>query len=111
MESRLFAFALGGAAGLSAATLALGICWIGAVAALAIASLLPSGSIYATGVAMLLRMFLTLGLGVTLHVQLPRLATNGMIFYLLGFYLVALAIETALAVAQVSTDSHSQKAI
>jgi hypothetical protein len=105
------AFALRGAAGISAATLALGVCWIGAAAALAIASFLPGGSVHATGVAMLLRMFLTLGLGVTLHVQMPALAANGMIFYLIGFYMVALAIETALAVAQVSTDSHSPKAI
>jgi hypothetical protein len=51
-----------------------------------------------------------LALGVTLHLQVPQLANDGMIFYLLVFYLVALAAETALAVAQISSGNHSHKA-
>ncbi|MEX2114398.1 MAG: hypothetical protein WD845_14485 [Pirellulales bacterium] len=106
-----FAYGIRASAGLWAAAVACGVCWVGAAAALALASLFPRGSVHGTGVAMLVRMFLPLALGVTLHVQVPALAKDGMIYYLLGFYLVALAAETALAVAQVSSGSHSQKAV
>jgi hypothetical protein len=105
-----FAYELRGTDALEASGVAAGVCWIGAVAALALASFFPAGSLPAMGVAMLVRMLLPLALGVTLHLQVPRLATDGMIFYLLAFYLVALAAETALAVAQISAGNHSPKA-
>jgi hypothetical protein len=105
-----FAYELGGPDALFASGVAAGVCWIGAAAALALASFFPAGSLPAMGVAMLVRMLLPLALGVTLHLQVPQLARDGMIFYLLVFYLVALATETALAVAQISSANHSHKA-
>ncbi len=105
-----FAYELRGTDALFASGVADGVCWVGAAAALAFASFFPAGSLPAMGVAMLVRMLLPLALGVTLHLQVPRLAGDGMIYYLLAFYLVALAAETALAVAQISTGNHSHKA-
>jgi hypothetical protein len=40
-------------------------------------------------------------LGVGLHVKDPGLAAAGLIFYVIVFYMVALAADTALLVAQV----------
>jgi hypothetical protein len=105
-----FAYELRGNDALFASAVADGVCWIGAAAALAFASFFPAGSLPALGVAMLVRMLLPLALGVTLHLQVPQLASDGMIYYLLAFYLIALAAETALAVAQISTANHSHKA-
>jgi hypothetical protein len=56
---------------------------------------------------MLSRTLIPLVLGVLLHAKVPVLAEGGMIFYLLVFYLLTLALETALLLAQIT--SHSSR--
>ncbi len=107
------AFALRGTNGLLAVGVAAGVCWFGAVITLPIAALFrgPSAMMYGLALSMLGRTMLPLVLGVALHFASPMLADAGMIYYLLVFYLLTLAVETVLAVASVAHDPTSQKAI
>jgi hypothetical protein len=97
------ALAASGLPGLVAALVAAAVCLVGAELALALAALFhgPAAAMYALAVGMLARTVVPMLLGVTLHLAVPELAAAGMIFYLLGFYFVALAAETALLVARI----------
>jgi hypothetical protein len=98
------AYAVSGIDGLLAAAAAAGVCWLGAALALAAGRLFhgPSAALYAMTIGMLARTFLPLALGVVLQLNVPRLAENGMIFYLLIFYAVAMAVETTLTLSQIA---------
>jgi len=54
---------------------------------------------YGMVAGMLIRMSVVLAVAVTLKRGVPELAGGALIFFLLGFYLLALAIETATAAA------------
>jgi hypothetical protein len=97
------AFAISGYAGMIAAAVGGLVCLAGAELALALASLFrgPAAAMYALAVGMLARTIVPMLLGVALHLSVPRLAAAGMIFYLLIFYVVALATETVLLVAKI----------
>jgi hypothetical protein len=97
------AYELRGTEGVAAAGVAAMICWLGAIAAVPVSSLFrgPAAVTYGVGLAMFARMALPLAVGVTLHALVPRLAEAGMIYYLLAFYFLALALDTTLAVAQI----------
>jgi hypothetical protein len=98
------ALATSGEAGLIAAAAGGLISLAGAEGALVLSALFrgPAAAMYALAVGMLARTIVPLVLGVALHLGVPRLASAGMIFYLLGFYLVALAAETALVIAKIA---------
>lgn len=107
------AYQLRGIQGLAAAGVAAGICWLGAVGAAPIAALFhgPSAVMVGIGLSMLARTVLPLIVGVTLHAMVPALAEGGMIYYLLAFYLLTLATETVVSVAQIPRSPKLQKAI
>jgi hypothetical protein len=97
------AYELSGNDGLVASLIGAVVCWTGALLALAIAACLhgPAAAMYSMLLGMFARAFVPLLLGVVLHLQFPELASSGMIFYLLSFYLVALVAETVLLLAQI----------
>lgn len=97
------AYAFSGSAGVVAAAVGAGVCFVGGGLALSIAGLLnhSSAAMVSLALAMLARTLIPLVLGVALHRAVPLLAGAGMIFYLLVFYMVALATETALMLAKV----------
>jgi hypothetical protein len=90
---------LDGSLGLAAAAVAAGLCLLGAAAALAIADRLRrSGEILAAlwlGTA--LRIGVPFVAGMAIHLRGGPLAQAGLLWYLLGFYLVALATGTILS--------------
>jgi hypothetical protein len=109
------AYAISGSAGVIAATVAAGLCLAGAEFAL-IATVpfsgRPSAAMYSLTVGMLARALIPLMFGVALHLRVPWLADAGMVFYLLIFYMVALATETALMLAKIPpTTASSGKAV
>jgi hypothetical protein len=98
-----------GPAGLLAAPVAAGICLLGAVLALIVSHLLrePRVALYGMLFAMLFRMGIPLTFAVTVHLRGGALAEAGVLYYLLVFYPVTLAVETALSLPgpQASTAS------
>jgi hypothetical protein len=103
------AFAISGSAGMIAAAVGGLVCLVGAEIALALAALFrgPAAAMYSLAVAMLARTIVSMVFGVALHLAVPMLAAAGMIFYLLIFYVVALATETVLMVAKVAPSTAS----
>lgn len=97
--------------GLFAAAIAGGITMLGATLALVLNSVFrtPATAMHAMALSMLARTMLPLGLGVVLHFNVPALATAGMIYYLLVFYLAALALDTTLSLAHLAGNSGSNK--
>lgn len=108
------AYAISGSAGVIAATVAGGVCLVGAEFAL-IATLPfsgPSAAMVSLAVGMLARTLIPLSAGVVLHASVPFLAGAGMIIYLLIFYMIALATETVLTVAKIPpATTPSEKAV
>jgi hypothetical protein len=103
------AYAISGSAGVIAAAVAAGVCLIGAEFAL-IAMLPfggPSAAMQFLAVGMLARTLIPLVAGVVLHLTVPFLAAAGMIFYLLVFYMIALATETVLTLAKIPPSTAS----
>jgi hypothetical protein len=81
-----------------AAAVAAGLCWAGALAALVLQWLFR-GTRYAlvgTLGAMLPRLGIPLACGVLLQILSSALAESGLLVYLVAFYPVTLAVETAL---------------
>ncbi|MGD9721736.1 MAG: hypothetical protein AB7O59_05385 [Pirellulales bacterium] len=107
------AYSLAGSAGVVAASVAAAVCWLGGAVALLLTALArgPSMAMYGVALAMLSRTLLPLALGVSLHFAVPALAAAGLVYYLLVFYLVVLAAETLLAVAQISQFSGPHEAM
>jgi hypothetical protein len=105
------AYRVSGTGGLVASAAGAGVCLLGAHLALALSALFHgrSGHVTVLAPAMLARTLVPLVIGVVLHVQVPSLATSGMVFYLLVFYLVALATETVLLIAKIPPAKTSSK--
>jgi hypothetical protein len=105
------AYRISGQNGILAASVGAGACWLGAQLAVAISALCggSAGALNAMLLGMLGRMLLPLLIGVTLHVYVPALAHAGMIFYLMVFYLIVLASETLLMLAQVAATAPFRK--
>jgi hypothetical protein len=90
------AFFLTGQSGLSAATLAAGLCWFPAVLALLVAGHLTGRPLTRLLAAMGLRMALPLMVGVIVVLHGGPLVRAGFLNYLVIFYLLTLTVETAL---------------
>ncbi len=108
-----WAYYTAGNLGMAACGAAAGIVWLGAAIALPIASLLagPATAVFGVTLAMFARAAVPLAAGVTLHFQSPALAQAGLIYYLLVFYMVALATETALLLARIPRTHKSPNAV
>lgn len=93
------AFYRNGSTGLWAAALAALFCLTGALMALIASHALrgPQFALLAMFVGMAARMGVPLFLGVALHLRGGPLAEAGLLYYLLVFYPVTLAVETALS--------------
>ena len=90
---------LGGSVALAAAALAGGLCLAGAAAAVVIADRLrgPSGALAALWLGMALRTGVPFVVGIAVHLHGGPLAQAGLLWYLVVFYLVSLAVGTFLA--------------
>jgi hypothetical protein len=98
------AFSVSGITGVTSATVAALICLFAAEAGLLVANCFrgPAAAMNGALAAMIVRMAIPLGLGVALHLIYPMLAASGMIFYLIAFYMVDLAAETAILIAAIA---------
>ncbi len=98
------AASLSGTLGLRAALVAAVACYAGAQFSLLISALLRGGATIMNRLVMgmIARAMFPMVLGAGLHLRDPELADAGLILYVLVFYLVTLAADTALLVAQVS---------
>jgi hypothetical protein len=95
----LWAYSRSGAIGVAAAAIAGGVCWLSASLALVSVYLgqklgNPIGGIVGS---MFFRMGLPLGAGLAIQQWQPPLAGAGCFLMILGLYLVALVVETALS--------------
>ena len=90
---------LEGRLGVVAAAISAGLCLAGAGVSLAAANALRARDRVLRGmlIGIIARMIIPLGFGVGLHFYSPPLAEAGLLVYLLVFYPVTLAVETALA--------------
>ncbi len=90
---------LKGGDGVFASAAAGGLCLLGGLTALLVALPFQKTSIAWAGVlaGMLPRMFLPLGLGLLLYFRVGPLASGGLLYYLLVFYPVMLALGTAMS--------------
>ncbi len=97
------AYGVSGLFGLKVALLAALLCWMGALFSLSISALIRGGVSVMNRLAlgMTARAMVPLVLGVGLHMKHADLAGAGLIFYVLVFYMVTLAADTALLVSQV----------
>ncbi len=97
------AIGVSGTFGLQAALLAALCCWLGAQFSLLIAALIRGGASLLQRIllGLVARAMFPLVVGTALHIRNPELATAGLIFYVLVFYMVTLAVDTALLIAQV----------
>jgi hypothetical protein len=103
------ALRLGGSLGLAAAAIAAGLCLLGAAAALAVTDRLrASGKILATlWLSAALRIGVPFGVGMAIHLHGGPLAQAGLLWYLVGFYLIVLATGTILSLPPTSRQCHS----
>jgi hypothetical protein len=92
-----------GAEGLQAAAIAAVVCWLGAQFSLAIAALIGEGASLLSRIwlGMAARAMFPLVIGTALHIRNPGLNAAGLIFYVLVFYMVTLAADTALLLSRV----------
>ena len=90
---------IGGSTALAAATLAAAFCLIGAAMALMASSLLPGPTLALAALmtSMAARMGIPLTLGLAIHLHGGPLAKAGLLYYLLIFYPITLAVETVLS--------------
>ena len=90
---------LEGGLGVAAAAIAAGLCLAGAGVSLAAANVLGARDRVLRGmlIGIIARMIIPLGFGVGLHFYSRPLAEAGLLVYLLVFYPVTLAVDTALA--------------
>jgi hypothetical protein len=97
------AVSLSGTFGLKTALLAAVACYVGAQFSLLISALIRGGAtiMHRLVLGMTARAMFPMVLGAGLHLRDPELASAGLISYVLVFYMVTLAVDTALLVAQV----------
>jgi hypothetical protein len=93
------AFHIGGLMGLAAAVLAASLCLAGGGIALMVSRLLlgPNLALAALMTSMTARMAIPLAFGLAIHLHGGPLAKAGLLYYLLVFYPVTLAVETMLS--------------
>lgn len=98
-----FAWQLNGREGLIAACLGAGICLFASAGAIAMSELFrgPHNALAAVLSGMLVRMAVPLIFVMIVYLRSNVLAEAGLVFYVLLFYLVTLAVETWMALAQV----------
>jgi hypothetical protein len=106
------AMRLNGSDGLRAAAIAAVCCWLGAQFSLLIAAMIRGGATLMTRIwlGMIARAMFPLVVGTALHLRDPQLAAAGLIFYVLVFYMVTLAADTALLLSQVPESVAPRKA-
>ena len=97
------ALCVGGPSALPASAAAGGICLLGAAIALAVGHVQrsPQAVLYGMLLGMAARMVIPLVCGLIIHLQGGPLTEAGFLYYLLVFYPVTLAVETALSLPQV----------
>ena len=98
-------FFLHGADGAWAAVAAALVVWISSTAALALGELFqggPNAALFKLLFGMTLRMALPLAACMVVHLSASSLDTAGFVFYVLGFYLLALPIDTVLSVTAIA---------
>lgn len=93
---------LGGSVALAAASLAAALCLTGATVALVVGNFLrgPRHALAALAAGMAVRMGVPLAPALAIHLQGGPLAEAGLLYYLLVFYPVTLAVETALSLPE-----------
>ena len=93
------AIRLGGSVALAAAAMAAVLCLAGAAAALVIVDRLrtPNSALAALWIGMSVRTGVPLAIGMAIHLHGGPLAQAGLLWYLLLFYLIALAVGTFLS--------------
>ena len=98
-----WSYGFGGIAGLRSVGVAAGVSLLAAELALLVGGLFrgPAAAMYGMVSGMTVRMAVALLLGVALQLGATDRADRAMIFYLLVFYMVTLAIETGLLLARV----------
>jgi hypothetical protein len=103
------AFRLSGEWGFWAATVAAGLCLASAEAALLILALLqgPNLALYGVLIGMLVRMGVPLIAGGVIYLVNQPLASAGLLYYVLIFYLATLVVETVLILSQIQNQSRS----
>jgi hypothetical protein len=96
----------------TAAALAASICWFGATLAMLFTAWLrgPQGALYALLFGMFFRMGLPLIAGLMLSRKFVALEAAGFFGLILGFYLVALVVETLLVIPLVHNQQAAAKA-
>lgn len=94
-----------GAVGLAALSLAAGACAASAVAAMLIGACLRSPAVALAGVLlpMSVRIFTPLAAAVVVRLRGPGLVEAGFAYYLIAFYLLALAVEVPLSLPRLQT--------
>jgi len=98
---------VGGWAGLAAAAAAAAACLAGAVAAILLSHALskPERVLYGLLAGTVARMGIPLGFALACHLHGGALADAGLLYYLLVFYPVTLAVETALSLPETYRNS------
>jgi hypothetical protein len=105
------AFSLSGIKGILAALSAAIVVWIASAAGMAIGELFhgPNEAVAKLLFGMVIRMTVPLIACLLVLLTGSRLATAGFVFYVLGFYLLALPVDTVLAVLQTAAAKESAK--
>ena len=101
------AWLISGPLGLLASGVGAGLCLVAALAALVVNFFFrgPALAMHNLAAGMMLRMGIPLALGMVLHRKVELLATHGMLYYMVGFYFVSLAVEIALTLPAVLPSS------
>jgi hypothetical protein len=107
------AYSLSGVAGLWAAAVGAGATLLGGFIALLLAATCygPAAPMYGMLLGMMARMVVPMAIGVIVQLRVELLADAGMIFYLLGFYMATLALETAILLARIRLPFAPPKAL
>jgi hypothetical protein len=103
------AYGQSGANGLLAATVAAGVCWLGALSALLVTGLFgsPRNAVSVLFGSMLLRLGLPMVAGMMLSSQGGLLARSGVFGLIVVFYLINLPVETWFSLRLVGSNSRS----
>jgi hypothetical protein len=104
-----FAFWLGGPLVVGAAAAAAAVVWVASALGIAVGELFrkPNDVLVAMLFGMAIRMTLPLAACVIVHLSGGPLAAAGFVFFVLGFYMIALAADTLLLVLQLNKKTSS----
>lgn len=97
------AWLISGGFGLLAASVAVALCIVAALAALVVNFFFhgPALALQSMMAGMMLRMGIPLTLGLILHRKVELLATHGMLYYMISFYFISLTVEIGLTLPAV----------